>query len=89
MRISPSSTPPSAFKTTSSSSDSASVKVHLIQASHQAGVQAALAGRPSRPSPLQSRQANITSIANLSRQLGIDLPGRAVQLRPAMPAPSR
>lgn len=89
MRVSDSSAAPSAIGATASGQKNTPVKVQLIKADREAGVQAALAGRSHRPSPLQGRQAGLQSITNLSQQLDIDLPGRAIQLRPAMPAPNR
>lgn len=88
MRIHRPNTPPSAIGMAASPAANASTKTALIKVDQQAAVQAAVMGRPSRPSPLQRREAGIQSVANLTRQLGIDLRGRAVPLRPAQPTPN-
>lgn len=88
MRIHHPNTSHSAIGMAASPAANASNKTALIKADRQAAVQSAVMGQPSRLSPLQRREAGIQSVANLSRQLGIDLRGRAVPLRPALPTPN-
>lgn len=80
---------PSTATTGSVGSTATSTKSVMTKAGRQAEVHAAMVQRSERPGPSASRDIALKEIQAMSQRLGIDLPGRAVALRPATPVSSR